>query len=151
MIKPEESAAQRESVLSYWIMSTDLATPKAETPLDLKRCTRKLDDGSQCANPRADQDEKATNRHCLECRRDAQRKYVTSTLQQQAGKGFVKGIEEMRTLLVREFRAQGQASFTGIEISELIRLAPGPVQEIKEAIASVSRAGMNFPEDGVAS
>jgi hypothetical protein len=35
----------------------------------------------------------------------------------------------MRDVLVREFNAQGQASFTGIEIAGLIRRAPGPMVE----------------------
>lgn len=50
-------------------------------------------------------------------------------IDQQRGKGYNKGIDALRVLLVREFTAQGQSSFTGFEIATLIKQAPGPSRE----------------------
>lgn len=91
-----------------------------------------------CRNPRADQDPRATNRHCRTHRNEAQKRYVMSKLEQQSGKGIARGITMMRELLVEEFDRQGSAQFTGYEIAELIRCAPGPAipRETPEAVAS---------------
>ncbi len=80
-----------------------------------------------CSEPRADQDPKATNRHCLAHRADAQRKYNGSRLEQQHGKGYVKGVEDMRDLLAGEFERLGAGEFNGVEAAWHIRQAIGPL------------------------
>ena len=41
-------------------------------------------------------------------------------------KGFQKGIQAMRELLISEFDKQASGSFEGYEIARLIAQAPGP-------------------------
>ncbi len=50
-------------------------------------------------------------------------------MDQAAGSGYVKGIEAMRRVLVREFANLGGSQFTGEEIASLIQQAPGPLAE----------------------
>lgn len=99
----------------------------SETPV--LTCTKRLPGGAQCQNARADQDPEATNRHCLEHRREQHRRHFLSTMDQQRGKGYSKGVEQMRAVLVREFAALGDSNFSGIEIAALIKQAPGPARE----------------------
>jgi hypothetical protein len=78
-------------------------------------------------------------------------------MDQQRGKGYTKGIEAMRTLLIREFTAQGQASFTGVEIAGLIKQAPGPTREPEveekddEGLNQASAAAGTIPPAGIVS
>lgn len=80
-----------------------------------------------CDNPRADQSDDATNRHCKVHRSAAQAKYVATTLTQQHGKGFVQGVLAMRECLAHEFEQVGSGNYDGYEIAALIRQAPGPL------------------------
>ena len=79
--------------------------------------------------PRADQQEDATNRHCKNCRTESARAYTMAKLEQTEGKGFGKGVQKMRELLAAEFEAQGPGHFSGIEIAQIIRGAAGPLPE----------------------
>jgi hypothetical protein len=127
-----------------------------ETP-NILECTKRLRDGSKCSNPRVDQDPAATNRHCREHRTEQHRRYFVSMIDQQRGKGYTRGIESMRALLIREFTAQGQASFTGVEIAGLIKQAPGPTREPEveekdeEEINPKSAAAGAIPAAGIVS
>lgn len=96
-------------------------------PAERLKCTAKQADGSPCPHERADQSEGATNRHCHAHRAEASRKYNASKLEQEHGKGFVKGVESMRDVLAAEFWKQGSGRFTGYECAELIRQAAGPM------------------------
>lgn len=96
---------------------------------EILTCTKRLERGGSCQNPRADQDPTATNRHCLEHRREQHRRHFLMTIDQQRGKGYTKGVEAMRRVLVREFRAFGDSSFPATEVVELILRAPGPSRE----------------------
>lgn len=80
-----------------------------------------------CRNARADQNPEATNRHCHEHRREAQRKYVEVTMEKQEGKGFVKGAQSMRECVAKEFFDQGGGMFSGSEIAQLVMQMPGPL------------------------
>jgi hypothetical protein len=79
-----------------------------------------------CEEPRADQDPEATNRHCRKHRAEAQRAFQATKLEQQHGKGFGKGVQAMRDLLVEQFAEQGSAGFSGYEIAALIAQCAGP-------------------------
>lgn len=108
-----------------WYMSTSIVGTSADAPAVsvLKMCTK-------CAkNPRVDQDDKATNRHCKECKTAATTAWQASKLEQQQGKGFVKGVQAMRDLLAEQFYNLDTGMFTGYEIAALIRQALGPVPE----------------------
>lgn len=93
------------------------------TPTDTKTklCT-KCD-----REPRVDQSEKATNRHCTKCRTEVARAYQSSKLEQENGKGFGRGVQAMRDLIAGEFYQQGSGMYSGYEIAALIRQAPGPL------------------------
>lgn len=88
-----------------------------------------------CPNPRADQDDpKASNRHCEMHRAESRRKYNSTRLEQQHGKGYVAGVEGMRKLLVDQFEDQiGEAFVTGWEAGALIRQALGPIASDDDA------------------
>lgn len=42
------------------------------------------------------------------------------------GRGFAAGVKEMRDYLAAQFERMGSGAFTGYEIAEMIRRAPGP-------------------------
>ena len=77
--------------------------------------------------PRADQSESATNRHCTTCRTEAARAYKAAQMEQANGKGFGKGVQAMRELMAEQFYQLGSGSLSGYEIADLIRHVPGPV------------------------
>ena len=93
-------------------------------PAELLKCTM-----AECEEPRADQDPKATNRHCKKCRAESTRKWREGVMDQAARRSFVKGVNALRKILVEEFRGQGNGRFTGVEIAKLIERAPGPLVE----------------------
>lgn len=78
-------------------------------------------------------------------------------MEQQRGKGYSKGVEAMRVLLVREFAALGESSFTGKEIAALIKQAPGPAREPdveergEEELDPVAAAAGAIPPGGIVS
>lgn len=89
--------------------------------MDLLKCTKE-----GCDETRADQDPEATNRHCRKHRAEAQRAYQATKLEQQNGKGFGKGVQAMRELLVDQFSEQGSGRYSGDEVALLIAQCPGP-------------------------
>lgn len=96
-----------------------------------------------CKLPRADQYPKATNRHCSQHKTEANRRGNATRLEQQHGKGYVKGVEDMRELLAREFEALGAGEFNGVEAAFYIRQAPGPIAEPEHDNASRNGASDN--------
>jgi len=86
------------------------------------KCT--VDD---CTNDRADQNPKATNRHCRQHQAETQAKYKATLLDQKHGKGFSEGVSAMRDCLADAFNQVGSGSYDGYEIAALIRKAPGPL------------------------
>lgn len=84
-------------------------------------------------NPRADQDPKATNRHCTSCRSAAVASNREVQLEREHGKGFVRGVQLTKEVLAGEFRKQGGGYFNGFEIEQLILGAAGPVPTKEES------------------
>ncbi len=80
-----------------------------------------------CREPRTDQDPKASNRHCGFHKVEANRRSNATRLEQQHGKGYVKGVEDMRDLLAGEFERLGAGEFNGVEAAWHIRQAIGPL------------------------
>ncbi len=78
-----------------------------------------------------------------------------STIDQQRGKGYSKGVEAMRAVLVREFAALGDSSFTGTEIAALIKQAPGPSREpeleLEPEIDPITAGAGKIPAAGIVS
>lgn len=84
------------------------------------------------AEPRVDQDPKATNRHCKNCKYEAARKYLMSKEKQNSDKWFLKGVSAMREYLAGNFDAYGNGQmqrFSGKEIGDIVRRVKGPVPE----------------------
>ncbi len=75
-----------------------------------------------------------------------------TTIDQERGKGYVQGVKAMRDLLVAEFTAQGNGTFTGTEIAALIKQAPGPRREPNvELERSIPTADGEVPAGAVTS
>ena len=90
--------------------------------LPLLTCTA---DG--CDRPRADQDPKASNRHCPEHRAKAQRKYNETKLEQQHGKGWCRGVEDFRRCAAREFAQYALGAVISVgDVVNLLMTMPGP-------------------------
>ncbi len=49
-----------------------------------------------------------------------------------AVRGFGKGVEALRTLLVTEFDGQGGGMFSGEEVAELIARTPSPKYAVQD-------------------
>ena len=82
---------------------------------------------SQCkVNPRADQAENATNPWCRECRARYAKEYSILRMDRKQREGFVRGREEMRNMIAREFMRLQVATFSGAEIARLVLQMPGP-------------------------
>jgi hypothetical protein len=64
---------------------------------------------------------------CKKCKLEAEHQYREHHASSAEKRGYVRGVEEMRTLLVRAFvQVGGNGSFTQDEIARLIAQAPGP-------------------------
>ncbi len=66
------------------------------------------------------------NHWCNECRAAYQREYRETELKMAKNKGFYEGVSATKELLAKEFERFGSGSFSGDEIAQLIRQAPGP-------------------------
>ena len=109
-----------------WIIIKSDMTPTPDQSVASLVCTK-------CKkNPRADQNADATNRHCIDCRTAAAQQYRATRLEQEHGKGFVKGVDSFRRIIALEFSAQGGGMFSGYECAELIMRAPGPLPSAEE-------------------
>jgi hypothetical protein len=80
-----------------------------------------------CTNPRADQNPEATNRHCGSHRAETFRKGNATRLEQQRGKEYMRGSEDMRHVLAVEFDKLGAGMMSCSEVAWYIRQAVGPL------------------------
>jgi hypothetical protein len=85
-------------------------------------CTMK-----DCAEPRADQDPDATNRHCRKHRNEATKRYLMSKAEQEEAKAFHKGVEAMRDHIAANFENYGNYQrWSGAEFAAIVRKVDGP-------------------------
>lgn len=95
----------------------------------LKRCTV-----PGCTEPRADQGDAATNRHCRKHRAEAQKRHMATKTEQTAGRAWSAGVEAMAAHLAKNFEvyksrdSSGQyiQRFAGPEIADIIRRCGRP-------------------------
>ena len=81
-----------------------------------------------CTEPRLEQNPNATCRQCLGHRARANRKWNSDRLEQEHGKGYCRGVEDMRLLLANLFVDRiGEGNVTGNNAAEYILGATGPV------------------------
>lgn len=95
-------------------------------PVELKSCTAKKQDGSPCPEPRADQGDEATNRHCRTHQREAQKKYIMTKNEQDYARAFRAGVSTLREHLEKNFGLYKYQKFTGPEIAGIIHQAELP-------------------------
>ena len=63
---------------------------------------------------------------CGACRKTYNKEYESTRETLNAARGFRQGVEGTKTVLAGEFEQFGHSSFTGQEIGQIIRNAPGP-------------------------
>jgi len=76
-----------------------------------------------CSNPL---DTTGYPKWCKVCRAAYKREERTLMEHRLKGRGFAAGVKEMREYLAAQFERMGSGAFTGYEIAEMIRRAPGP-------------------------
>ncbi len=64
--------------------------------------------------------------YCKEHRASYQRDYMAQRMQMEANRGFAKGVEQMRLMLVAEFARLGKVHLSGKEVAFAIHNAPAP-------------------------
>ncbi len=107
------------------------ADVKTEAKAATSICTAKMRDGSPCREPRANQDENATNRHCRTHQREAQRRYLMAKFEQDNRRAIRRGISLFREHIAENFaRYKSFQRFTGEEIAGIIRAAEVPADAI---------------------
>lgn len=89
----------------------------------LKRCTV-----PGCTEPRADQEDAATNRHCRKHRAEAQKRHMATKTEQTGARAFHAGVEAMAEHLARNFDLykNPQQRFTGRGVADIIRRCERP-------------------------
>lgn len=91
------------------------------TATDPKKCSVE-----GCDEPRADQSDSATNRHCRKHRAEAQRNWTLSKSEQDAAKHFHRGVSALREHLAVNFERYTIQRFSGPEIADIVRRAVLP-------------------------
>ena len=100
-------------------------------------CTAKVrKEGSleTCANPRANQDPNATNRHCTSCQTAAKKRNEMDKKEQTGARAWSAGVEAMAEHVARAFEAYKSRDssgnliqrFGGPEIADIVRRCERP-------------------------
>ena len=84
-------------------------------------------------NPRAT--EAGNNPWCKECRAAYQKSYSDAKAKMTESRGFAAGVTAMRWALARRFESFGRGMFSGLEVADVIRKAPGP-GDVDPAVSS---------------
>lgn len=79
-----------------------------------------------CSKCNATLDTEGYPKWCKVCRAKYRREYESVKGEMSENKGFAKGVEALRHVLVTEFLQQGSGKFSGYECADLISQAPGP-------------------------
>lgn len=83
---------------------------------------------SKCKeNPRADED--GSNPWCNPCRAEYQRSYNATKEGRAEERGYQRGVQALRAVLVAQFFAQGGNLFTATSVAGLILQVPIPQRE----------------------
>lgn len=97
---------------------------KAQTPPAPDASTPRHPSCTRCGK----QDAAPGGNWCEDCK-EYMRNYQQNYRSGDEIRAFAAGVKAMRELLVEEFERVGSGGYTGYEIAQLIRLAPGPQRQ----------------------
>jgi hypothetical protein len=92
-----------------------------ETAAEIKICTV-----PDCTEPRADQSDDATNRHCRAHKNEAQKNWLRSKEAREKAEYFRNGVITLREHLATQFGKYTIQRFSGPQIADIIRRAELP-------------------------
>lgn len=89
----------------------------------MRYIVRKMTDGQMCSKcgVRSRAYPETGNPWCLQCLAEYRKRYDRGIRDRLIERGFMRGRDNSRELLVAEFRQMGSAQFTAAEVAEIIK------------------------------